>query len=153
MAKFIPKNANSGGSATCILKDLLPDDALVTHVVTCQGRDHVVSIRSGCRSLVIVNVHFEPELTLRSLRERSRRITPHWQPYPSKLSALLRGICNICEPEEGRFNVWNQSCNGRRYGEVCFLSFLFSSCTRKLRSPTSQGKTHSRWHCTYTVQD
>ena len=60
---FLPNNVNSGGSAKCIHKDLLPDDARVTHVVTCQGRDHIVSIRSGGRNLVVVNVHFEPDLT------------------------------------------------------------------------------------------
>ena len=41
----------------------------------CQGRDHIVNVRSGCRNLVVVNVHFEPELTLRSLRERLCLIT------------------------------------------------------------------------------
>ena len=35
-------------------------DAVVTRVITCQGRDHVVKARSGCRSFVVVNVHFEP---------------------------------------------------------------------------------------------
>ena len=69
---FTPDNANAGGSAICIQKDLLLDDAVVTHVVTCQGRYHIVNVRSGRRSLVIVKVHFEPELTLRSLRERLR---------------------------------------------------------------------------------
>ena len=33
---------------------------------------------SGDRNLVVVNVHFEPDLTLRSLRERLRLRTPHW---------------------------------------------------------------------------
>ena len=121
---FIPNNANAGGSAIRIHKDLLPDDALVTHVVTCQGRDHVVSIRSGCRSLVIVNVHFEPELTLRSLRARSRRITPHWPPYPEAVG-IVTWVFNICEPEEGRFNVWNQSCNeGDTVKSAFFHSFF-----------------------------
>ena len=60
---FVPNNANAGGSAICIQKDLLLDDAMVTHVVTCQGRDHTVNMRSGCRNLVVVNVHLEPELT------------------------------------------------------------------------------------------
>ena len=101
-----PGNANAGGSARCIHKDLLPGDALVTHVVTCKGRDHVVNVRSGCRILVIVNVHFEPELTLRSLRERLRLITPHWPQYPDAIGMIM-GDFNICEPEEGRFNVWN----------------------------------------------
>ena len=61
----------------------MPDDAVVTHVVTCQGCDH---IRSGCRSLVVVNVHFEHELTLRILRERLCLITPHWPQYPDAIA-------------------------------------------------------------------
>ena len=40
---------------------------MVTHVVTCQGCDH---IRSGCRSLVVVNVHFEHELDPENLALR-----------------------------------------------------------------------------------
>ena len=44
--------------------------------------------------MVIVNVHFEPDLLFRDLRERLRPISPHWPRY--------------CEPEEGRFSVWNQ---------------------------------------------
>ena len=43
-------------------------------MVTCQCHDHIVNVRSGCRSVVVVNVHFDPELTLRSLRERLRLI-------------------------------------------------------------------------------
>ena len=67
---FAPNNVNAGGSAISIQKDLLPDEAMVTYVITCHGRDHIVNIRSRCRILVIANVHFEPELTPRSLRER-----------------------------------------------------------------------------------
>ena len=37
---FIPDNDNAGGTGICIHKDLLPDDATGTHIVTCQGRDH-----------------------------------------------------------------------------------------------------------------
>ena len=121
---FIPRNANAGGSAKCIHKDLLPDDALVTHVVTCQGRDHVVSIRSGCRSLVIVNAHFEPELTLRCLRERSRRITSHWTPYPEAVG-IVTGDFNICEPDEGRFNVWNKSFSEGDTGKSALFHSFF----------------------------
>ena len=55
--------------------DLLPEEGFVSHVITCQGRDHLVNIRSGRHNLVIVNVHFEPELTLRQLRGRLRLIT------------------------------------------------------------------------------
>ena len=71
-----------GGSAICIHKDLLSEYAIVTHVVTCQSRDHLVNIRSGQHSLVIVNVHFEPELTSRQLRGRFGIIHPHWPAYP-----------------------------------------------------------------------
>ena len=94
--------------AFCIHKDILPEEAIVTHLIACQGRDHIVNMQSGRRSLVIVNVHFEPELTLRRLRERLRLFTPHWPSYPNAVGIIL-GDFNICEPEEGRFNVWNQT--------------------------------------------
>ena len=73
-------------------------------MITCQGRDHIVSIQSGRQSLLIVNVHFEPELTLMRLRERLRLITPHWPSYPNAVGKILRDF-STCEPEEGRFNV------------------------------------------------
>ena len=47
-----------------------------TKKAQCQGRDHGVNVQSGRQSLVIVNVHFEPELKLRQLRERLRLINP-----------------------------------------------------------------------------
>ena len=103
---FVPNNANAGGSAISIHKDLLPDDAVVTQVVTCQGRDHVVNIRSGgCRNLLVVNVYFEPELTLRSLRGRLHLIPPHWPLYPED-NGVITGDFNTCEL---RFDVWNQT--------------------------------------------
>ena len=105
---FIPGNENAGGSAFCIHKDLLPEDAIVTHVITYQGPDHILIVQSGRQSLVIVNVHFEPELTLRQLHARLRLINPHWLSYPNAVGIIL-GDFNNCEPEEGRFNVWNQT--------------------------------------------
>ena len=53
-----------------------------------QGRDHIVSIRSRDRNLVVVNVHFDPDLTLRSLRERQRLLTPHWPLYPEAIGVI-----------------------------------------------------------------
>ena len=41
---FIPGNENAGGSALCLHKDILPEEAIVTHLITCQGRDHIVNI-------------------------------------------------------------------------------------------------------------
>ena len=59
---------------------------------------------SGGSVLVVVIVHFEPDLTLRSLREWLCLITPHWPCYPGTLGVIADDF-NICEPEEGRFNV------------------------------------------------
>ena len=108
----------------CIHKHVLPDDAVVTHVVTFQGRDHIVNVRSGCQSLVIVNVHFEPELTLRSLRERLCLIIPHLPQNPDAIGIIM-GDCSICEPEEGRFNVWNQTFTDGDAGKAALFHSLF----------------------------
>ena len=62
---FFPGNEYAGGTAVCIHRDLLPEVAVVTHLITCHGSDHIVNIQSGRQSPVIVNVHFEPEPTLR----------------------------------------------------------------------------------------
>ena len=50
---FLLDNENAGKPAICIHRDLLPEKAIVTHVVTCQGRDHLVNIRTGRHSLVL----------------------------------------------------------------------------------------------------
>ena len=73
---FILDNENAGGSAICIHRDLLPEEAIVTHLVTCHGRDHLVNIQSGRHNPVVVNVHFEAELTMRQLRGRLRLVHP-----------------------------------------------------------------------------
>ena len=121
---LIPNNTSAGGSAICIHKNFLPGGAIVTHLITCQGGDHLVTIHSGGSVLVVVNVHFEPDLTLRSLRERLRLITAHWPCYPGTLG-LITGDFNICEPEEGRFNVWNQTfTDGDAEKVTIFRSFF-----------------------------
>ena len=86
---FFLGNENAGGSATCIHKDMLLEEAIVTHLITCQGRDYIVNIQSGRQSPVIVNVHFEPELTSRQLRERMHLIYPHWPSYPNAVGIIL----------------------------------------------------------------
>ena len=119
-----PSNANAGGSAICIHKDLLSGDAVVTHVITCEGRDHIVNVRSRCRNLVVVNVHLEPELTLRILRERLHLITPHWPQYPNTIGIIIEDF-NICEPEEGRSNVWNQTFTDGDTGKAALIHSVF----------------------------
>ena len=110
---FTPNNVNAGGSAMRIRKNFLLDGAIITHIAICQGRDHIVTIRSGVSVMVIVHVHFEPDLILRNLRERLRRISLHWPHYPEAFGVII-GDFNICEPEEGTFSVGNL---GRRCGE------------------------------------
>ena len=73
---------------------------------------------------MIVNVHLKPELTLRLLRERWRLITPHWPSYPNAVGIL--GDFNICEPEEGRFNVWNLTFTDGDTGKTALFHSLFS---------------------------
>ena len=120
---FLPDNEKAGGSAICIRKELLPEEAIVTHLVTCHGRDHLVNIQSDRHSLVNVNVHFEPDLTLRQLRGRLGLIHPHWPAYPNGVGFIL-GDFNICYPEEGRLNVWNQTFTDGDSGKTAvFLSF------------------------------
>ena len=86
---FIPGNENAGGSAICIHRDLLPEEAIGTHLVTCQGHDHLVNIQSVRQSPVSVNVHFEQELTLRQLRDRLHLINPHWPSYPNAVDFIF----------------------------------------------------------------
>ena len=113
---FTPENEDAGGSAICIHSD-----------VACHGRDHLVNIQSGRHNLVIVNVHFEPELTLRQLRRRLHLIHPHWPSYPNGVGLILVDF-NTCDPEEGRFNVWNQTfTDGDPRKTAMFHSFFHTS--------------------------
>ena len=121
---FTPENENAGGSALCIHRDSSLEEAIVSHVIICQGRDHFVNIQSGRHNLFIVNVHFEPELTLRQPRGRLRLIHSHWLAYPSGVGIIL-GDFNICDPEGGRHNVWNQTFTDGDPGKIAvFHSFL-----------------------------
>ena len=54
-----------------------------------QGRGHIVGIPSGESVLVVINVHFEPDLILRDLRERLRRIAFHWPRYPEGFGMII----------------------------------------------------------------
>ena len=121
---FLPDNENAGGSAICIHRDLLLEDAIASHVITCPGRDHLVNIRSGRHNLVIVNIHFEPELTLRQLRGRLRLIHPHWPAYPNGVGVIL-GDFSICDREEGRFNYWNRSFTDGDPGKTAVFHSFF----------------------------
>ena len=91
-------------------------------MTTCQGRNHIVTIRSGEGVLVVI-VHFEPDLVLRDPRERLHRISILWPRYPESLGVII-GDFNVCEPEEGKFNVRNQTFTEGDTGKTA----LFRSC-------------------------
>ena len=136
---FVPDNDNAGGSAICIHRGLLLEEAIVTHLITHHGRDHLVNIRSERHSLVIVNVHFEPELTSRQLRGRLGLVHLHWSAYPNGVGIIL-GDFNICDPEEGRFNVWNQTFTDGDLGKTAMFHSFFPHSLR-LRNLISQEET------------
>ena len=96
----------------------------MTLLITCQGRDHLVNIQSGRHNLVIVNVRFEPELTLRQLRGRLLLTHPHWPSYPNAVG-IISGDFNVCDPEEGRFNVSNQSFTDGDPGKTAVFHSFF----------------------------
>ena len=52
-------------------------------------------MRSGGSIMVIVNIHFEPDLILRNLRERLRRISLNWPRYAE--DGVIIGDFNICD--------------------------------------------------------
>ena len=122
---FLPDNENAGGSAICIHRDLLPEEAIASHVITCHGRDHLLNIQSGLHNLVIIGVHFEPELTLRQLRgcvlftRTGLHIPVVW--------ALVLGDFNFCDPEEGRFHRVEPEIHRWRSGKDCCVPFFLST--------------------------
>ena len=125
---FIPNNVNAGGSAVLIRGNLLPEDVVVTHEITCQGRDHIVRTRSGESVLVVINVHFEPHFILRDLRERLRRIVFHWPRCPEGFGMII-GDFNIFDPEEGRFSLGNRTVTEGNAGKTALLRAFFPTCS------------------------
>ena len=73
---------------------------------------------------------------MRHLRERLRLITPHWPSYP-----IILGDFHICEPEEGRSNVWNQTFTDGDAGKTAMFSFLFFQMFSRLLNLVTQGGT------------
>ena len=134
---------NAGGSANCIHKDLLPDDATVTHIVTCQGRDHIVSFQSEWTNLVIVNVHFGPELTLRRLRERLRLITPHWPHIPMLWVSSWVTLTSVNQKKEDSTYGTKPSPTVMQARLPCFIPFFRTFL--RLLNLTTPGGTSQAW--------
>ena len=131
---FLPDNENAGGSAICIHRDLLLEEAIVTHLVTCHGRDHLVNIKSGRHNFVIVNVHLETELTLRQSRGRLRIIHPHWLANPNGWALFSVTSTSVID-----------SMSGTRHSPMAtrerlpYFTFSFHSSLRLLNLITREG--------------
>ena len=105
-------------------KKFLPDRAEAAHGNFCHGLDQLVRIQSGDSKLVVINVRFEPDLTLRNLRERLRRIAFHWPRYPEGFGVNF-GDFNICDPEQGRFRVGSQTFTEGDPGKTALFRTFF----------------------------
>ena len=70
-----------------------------------------------------VNVHIEPELILRSPRERLRLITPHWPLYPEAVGVITVGLTFASQRREDSMFGTNLPLKG--YGKGCPLPFFF----------------------------
>ena len=88
-------------------------------MVTYWGRDHIVPTQSNSRYLVLINIHFKPDLTLRNVRERPRLVSPHWAHHPEALGVIMVDS-NISDSEEGRVNTWNQTFTDGDAGKLLF---------------------------------
>ena len=92
---FMWNNGNASGSVLCIRKKIFSHHAVVSHVTTCQGRDHIVTAKSGENVLVVLNERLNPDLTLRDLCERLHHISLHWPRYADAHGAII-GDFSIC---------------------------------------------------------
>ena len=65
-----------GGSTICIHRDILLEEAIVTHLVTGHGRDHLVNIQSGRHKLVVVNVQLRTRTYLEAITSQVASYSP-----------------------------------------------------------------------------
>ena len=120
--------------------------------VTCQSRDHIVNVRSGGQSLVVVNVHFEPDLTLRSLRERLRLITQTDLTILTPLARSWETSIFASQRKEDSMFATNPSLKEIR--ERLPSSFLFCLVSSKLPSLIKyKERLLSQWGYTHAVKD
>ena len=75
---------------------------------------------------------------MRQLRGRLRLIHPHWPAYPNGVG-IISGDVNICDPEEGRFNVWNQTFTDGDPRKTAMLHSFFNMFLRLLNLITRRG--------------
>ena len=136
---FFPENENAGGSAVCIHKDLVPEEAIVTHF------SYVSRPRSYCphtiwetklsdrqRPFLNLNLHCGNYVAGCILFTRTGLHIPmEW--------ALFLGDFNSCDPERGRFNVWNQTFTDGDPRKTAMLHSFFNMFLRLLNLISRRG--------------
>ena len=133
---LFPENENARGSAICIYRDFLPEDAIVTHIFTFEGRDHIVNMKSGRKSLVIVTVHSEPELPLRRLCKKCVASLHIGLSIPT-LRASTNDLISVNQ-KEGSMCGTRPSPTVTRERPPCFIPF-FRMSSRLLNLNTQRG--------------
>ena len=113
---FIPDNVNAGGSGVLIRKILfrsLTKDATM-----------LFKIRSGESAVVVINVHFETGLNFRTFEKGYDSLSPIGLAIPKAWESLW--VINICDPEEGRFSVMNQTYTEGDPGRIALFRIIFT---------------------------
>ena len=142
---FINDNVNAGGSATFIRKHILPDHAIVTHEVSCQGRDHIVRIQSGDSVLVVINAHYvsEESLPMSQMMTTVLRLSPTLREPDGAIHRQM--IMDASEDSEvkpwdgcsriGR-DAWNSSVTRSGSNTVLKFGAIHSTCQPFKDTPT-----------------
>ena len=87
-----------------------------------------MNVQSGRKNLVIVTVHFEPELSLRCLRERLRLIAPHWPPCPNAVGIIMGDVnISVSQQKGGSMCGTEPSLTVTRERPPCFIPFFHMS--------------------------
>ena len=71
---FLERQANAGRSAILSRETLLQGGSVLHREIKHAGWDHITTIRSKKRLLMVADIHLEPNSTLRDLRIRHRTI-------------------------------------------------------------------------------
>ena len=122
----------------------------MTHLIICDDRDHFVNIQSERHSIVCVSVYFEPELTLRQLRGRVGSYSPALACI-SQWWGIILGDFNICAPEEGRCNVWNQTFIDGDPGKTAVFHTFFPHVFEVAQSDY-KNRLYSHWCHTHSFK-
>ena len=106
-------NENAGRSAICIHRDLLQEDAIVMHVVACQGLDYLVNIRSCCQRFFRTWIYFKAVKWQNVLFTRiGLYVAVVWAFFGGDLNSVIRKKDDLMR--------W-------RPGEDCWVPFFLST--------------------------